>query len=411
MSRITRTRITRTRIAIAAMAALAISFGGPAANAYWQTLGSNPGTAKAGAIAALAAPNTKTAPGGAADVSWTKGTTAGGQAVSGYTIDRYSSATGGTKVTAGPGCAGTITALSCTEANLSAGTWYYTVTPVLGSWVGPESARSGGVAVADSTAPDAPIFDPIQPVNIATTSTVSVGGTAEANSSVTVTVKDSATPQHSAPRTVSVGGDGRWTVTNFNLSGLTDGVITYTATAKDAAGNVSPPVSVLSTKDMVAPKVTAVALSNGQGTQAISDAGDKVTITFSEPLLSSTICGGWTSPSGSQTVSGTLTIVSVAKDKNSLTFASTDPACPSVAYGTVVIDGTYTAGGNLTFSSLLTWNPGLSQLTVTLGALTGGTPVTKNGNVTPTYTPAPGLTDVGRNPLPVDAVQGSNSKF
>jgi hypothetical protein len=282
---------------------------------------------------------------------------------------------------------------------------------MLGSWAGPESAPSGGVAVADTTAPDAPIFDPIQPVNIATTSTVSLGGTAEANSSVTVTVKDSATPQHSAPKTVPVDENGRWTVTNFNLSGLTDGVITYTATAKDAAGNVSTPASVQSTKDMVVPKVTAVALSNGQGAQAIPDAGDRVTITFEEPLLSSTICGNWTSPSGSQTVNGTLTIALVATDKNSLSFASTDPACPSVTYGKVMINGTYTAGSNLTFSSVLTWNPGTSQLSVTLGTLTGGSPASKNGNVTPTYTPASGLTDVAGNPLPVGPVQGSNSKF
>jgi Bacterial Ig-like domain len=404
------TRITRSRIAAAAVATLAISFGGPAANAYWQTLGSNPGTAKADAIGTMAAPMAS-ASAGAAAVSWAPGTTAGGKAVSGYTVSRYPTATGGTKVAAGPGCAGTVTALSCTETGLPSGTWYYTVTPMLGSWAGPESARSGGVVVADTKAPDAPVFDLVKPVNIASTSIVSVGGTAEANSSVTVTVKDSVTPQHSASKTVPVDGSGRWTVTNFNLSGLTDGVITYAATVRDAAGNVSAAASVVSAKDMVAPKVTAVALSNVQGTQAIPDAGDKVTITFSEPLLPATICGTSTTPSGSLTMSGTLAIARGVNDVNSMTFASTDPACPSVNYGTVAINGTYTNGADLTFSSVLAWSPGTSQLTVTLGTLTGGSPVTKNGNVTPTYTPATGLTDAAGNPLPVTPVQGSPSRF
>jgi hypothetical protein len=403
-------RITVTRIAVAAMAALAISSGGPAASAYWQTLGSNPGIAKADAIAAMAAP-TASASAGAASLSWAPGTTAGGQAVSGYTVARYSSSTGGSMVSAGGACAGIVTATSCTEAALPSGTWYYTVTPRLGSWAGPESVRSGGVAVADTTAPDAPIFGPVQPVNIATTSTVVVGGTAEANSSVTVTVKDAVTPQHSASKTVLVDGNGKWTVSNFSLAGLTDGAISYTATARDAAGNVSLPASVQSTKDMVAPRVTAVALLNGQGTQAIPDAGDKVTITFSEPLLPSTICGSWTNPSGSPTLNGTLTIAWVATDQNSVTFASADPACPSATYGSIAINGTYTTGANLTFSSVLTWNPGTSQLSVTLGSLTGGSPVAKNGNVMPSYTPAAGLTDPAGNPLPAGPVQGSNSRF
>jgi hypothetical protein len=96
---------------------------------------------------------------------------------------------------------------------------------------------------------------------------------------------------------------------------------------------------------------------------------------------------------------------------NALSFTSTDPGCTAFRFGSVALSGNYSAGGNLTFSSSLTWNPATSQLTITLGSLTGGSPTTKNGNVTPTYTPSSGLTDGAGNPLPVGPVPGTNSKF
>jgi hypothetical protein len=398
----------KARIAGVAAAALVISWGAPAANAYWQTLGSNPGGATADSILAVAAP-TPSAAAGAAVVSWVQSTTAAGRPVSGYTVARYPSATGGVMVAAGGACAGTITTLTCSEAALPAGTWYYTVTPLLASWAGPESARSGGVAAGDTTAPDAPTISAPTIVNIANASSVPVSGAAEAGSSVTVTVTDSATPQHTATQILSTNAAGQWTAANFNLSTFKDGTITYTATAKDAAGNVSAARSAQSTKDTVAPSVSVggVVLSNGGGVQFTPDAGDKLVVTFSEPLLPSSICGNWTSSSGSQTVNGTVTIAG----GNALSFITTDPGCPAVRFGSVALNASYSAGGNLTFNSSLAWNPATSQLTVTLGSLTGGSPIIKNGNVMPTYTPSSGLTDGAGNPLPVGPVPGTNSKF
>lgn len=398
----------KVRAAGVMAAALVISFGGPAASAYWQTLESGPGSARADSILAIAAP-AATASAGAAAVSWTQGTTAAGRPVSGYTVARYSSATGGTKVAAGGACAGTITALNCSEPALPAGTWYYTVTPALASWAGAESARSAGVSAGDATAPDAPTISAPAIVNIANASSVPVSGAAEAGSSVTVTVTDSATPQHTATQILSTNTAGEWTAANFNLSTFNDGTITFTATAKDAAGNVSAARSAQSGKDAVAPSVSAggVVLSNGGAVQFMPDAGDKVVLTFSEPLFPPGICGSWTNSPGIQSVNGTVTIAS----GNALSFAATDPGCPAVRFGSVSFNGSYSAGGNLTFNSSLTWNAATSQLTVTLGSLTGGTPTTKNGNVTPTYTPASGLTDVAGNPLPIAPVPGTNSKF
>ncbi|WP_248758629.1 hypothetical protein [Pseudarthrobacter sp. SSS035] len=393
----------KARLAGVLAAALVISWGGPAANAYWQTLSSNNGGARADSILGIAAP-TASASAGAASVSWPSSTTAGGKSVSGYTVARYSSETDGTKVAAGGGCLGTVTALGCSEAALPAGTWYYTVTPVLGSWAGPESARSGGVAAADTTPPNTPNITVPAMITSATAGSVTVSGTAEAGASVTITVKD-AGAAHTTSQTV-VAESGAWSAI-FNLSTFNDPTISYSAVAKDAAGNVSlTAATATSSKDTTAPKVTAVALDNG-GTHFTPDAGDKVTLTFSERLLPASICSTWQDVPGSQTVNGTVTMTA----GNSLKFASTDPGCPSVRFGTVALNSSYSTGGDLTFNAVLAWNPGTSQLTVTLGSLITGIRDTKNGNVMPTYTPAAGLTDKVGYPLATTPFAGSNSKF
>ncbi len=80
-------------------------------------------------------------------VSWSPSTMANGDAVSGYTIQRYDAATL-TLQTTGAGCVGTLTTTSCTETRVPAGTWVYSVIPrFAANWRGPESARSTSVTV------------------------------------------------------------------------------------------------------------------------------------------------------------------------------------------------------------------------------------------------------------------------
>ncbi|WP_252513163.1 Ig-like domain-containing protein, partial [Acinetobacter oleivorans] len=83
------------------------------------------------------------------------------------------------------------------------------------------------VVTIDTTAPNAPVLDPIN-------ATDPVTGTAEAGSTVTVSVPDGTTA------TVVAGTDGSWSVAN--PGDLTDGQ-TVTATATDPAGNTSLPGS------------------------------------------------------------------------------------------------------------------------------------------------------------------------
>lgn len=84
--------------------------------------------------------------GSSVTVSWTA-SSLGGAPVPGYVVKAYDAATN-TPRTVGASCAGTVTSTSCTESNVAAGTWRYTVTPTDASWSGGESAKSASVTVA-----------------------------------------------------------------------------------------------------------------------------------------------------------------------------------------------------------------------------------------------------------------------
>src|SRR6185312_168121 len=122
---------------------VAVCAGPGAAHAAWSGTGTVSGQAQAATMPAGAAP-TVSAAGHSVTVSWTGGALLG-QSVSGYTVKRYTA--GGAAQAIGSGCSGTITALSCTESSVPAGTWTYTVTPLLYGWTGTESAPSAAVTV------------------------------------------------------------------------------------------------------------------------------------------------------------------------------------------------------------------------------------------------------------------------
>ncbi len=111
-----------------------------AAHALWSiTSGSGgSGAAQATILDPGAAPDVVSS-GSSMIVTWDATTLQNGQAVSGYLVKRYS--TDGQAQGIGSDCAGVIAGLGCIEANVPAGDWYYTVTPVVGAhWTGPESA-------------------------------------------------------------------------------------------------------------------------------------------------------------------------------------------------------------------------------------------------------------------------------
>ncbi|MCZ2937872.1 Ig-like domain-containing protein [Acinetobacter baumannii] len=110
------------------------------------------------------------------------------------------------------------------------------------------------VVTIDTTAPNAPVLDPIN-------ATDPVTGTAEAGSTVTVTYPDGTTA------TVVAGTDGSWSVPN--PGNLVDGD-TVTATATDPAGNTSLPGTGTVSADITAPVVALDDVLTNDSTPALT---------------------------------------------------------------------------------------------------------------------------------------------
>jgi hypothetical protein len=411
----------RSRIAVVVAGIALLSWAGPGANAFWTTV--SPGgsaSAAADAVAAGATPSA-TVSGGNVTLAWNASTTLAGRPVGGYAVTRYAS--DGTKATIGGTCAGNGPAgLGCVDQGVPTGTWYYTVTPVLGPWQGAESARSAGAAV-DTTPPAAPTVTAPAYVNTANVTSVPVSGTTEAGASITLTVTDSGPPAHNVTATVTANGSGAWNAA-VNLTSLNAGTVTYRAVATDTAGNQGNPAApgtATSVKDVTAPAVSNVTLIDFAGTQKTIgklDSKDKVTIQFSEALDASTICSNWAAAANG-TLSGDNQVTVNISSTNVLSVVVPGTACPTVRIGTVALGATYYGSGTLSYkgtgsnASTLNWDAASKTLTVMLGALVpGGSPNNANQQpAVPSFTPEVGIKDAAGNALAVTTVLGSSSSF
>ncbi|WAH98348.1 OmpL47-type beta-barrel domain-containing protein [Arthrobacter sp. MMS18-M83] len=258
----------RRRVTWTLLAVLFISWGGPAASAFWQSLSSsNFGAAKADTMPQGGAP-VASLNGTNTTVNWAAVATPGGHAVAGYTVARYSSPSGGTKIAAGGGCAGTVSGLSCVEQNLPGGTWYYTVTPVISLWTGAESVRSAGVTV-DTTPPT---------VGVTSISPAPNGAGFNRTSTVTVNLAAVDNTGGSGVANIKYSVDGGTTVTvnaataAVNVSGG-DGTHTVSYFATDVAGNASTPQTQTVKIDTILPVVGVTSISptpNSRGYYATS---------------------------------------------------------------------------------------------------------------------------------------------
>jgi len=139
----------RGALVVATAVAVVASISG-VAWAYWTAQATNVPTYSYADSVGTGNQPTATVNGTSVGLSWPASTTAAGRDVGGYLVSRYPGASGGSATAAAQGtCAAIpVTALTCTEANVPAGTWYYAVTPILGSWRGNESPRSTGAPVA-----------------------------------------------------------------------------------------------------------------------------------------------------------------------------------------------------------------------------------------------------------------------
>jgi hypothetical protein len=188
-----------------------------------------------------------------------------------------------------------------------------------------------------------------------------------------------------------------------------DGAYTIGAKTNDAAGNASALSATQTvTIDNTTPTVTGVVLANGTtSTMGQADAGDTLTVTYSEVLNATSICSGWTN-GATQTATATVTI----SPGDALTV--TGASCGTLNFGSVALGGNYdsSGGNNRTWTASITWNP--SSDTFQVGFTSngnGGTEGTAQTNHTPSYSPNTNLTDVAGNAISGSAVNGTSSHF
>jgi hypothetical protein len=127
------------------LAVLAVLVAPSAAGAAWPSIGAGGQAARAISLPGGSTPSASVS-NRSVTVSWSASALPGGAQVAGYQVRRYSA--GGTLQSIGSGCSGTVSATSCTETAVPAGTWRYAIVPVQGNWTGAESSRSTSVTVA-----------------------------------------------------------------------------------------------------------------------------------------------------------------------------------------------------------------------------------------------------------------------
>jgi hypothetical protein len=234
------------------------------------------------------------------------------------------------------------------------------------------------VASLDTAAPGLPVISGISPDTgtsatdgITSAATVVVSGTAEAGS--TVTLYDDGT----LVATVAADGSGKWT-TASNIT-LAQGVNNLTATATDAAGNISAPsaifVATLDTTAPAAPAISGISPDNGtsaaDGTTNVASVAVKGTAEAKSAVklydganLVATVAadanGNWTTASNITLTQGVNNLTATATDAvnhisatSEIFVATLDTAAPTVSS---VITNPSTANLNAGKSVTLTVN-------------------------------------------------------
>lgn len=315
-------RLPSVRLAWIVAAVLLLLGTATMAYAYWASITSS---SNAAAAADALSPGSKpavAANGTAVSVTWAGGTTVNGHPATGYTVTRYSEATGGTGSAATGGCAGTVTTLTCTEQSVPGGVWYYSVTPAIALWTGEESPRSTGIST-DAAAP------------VATVQSVSpTPNTAEWNNTspvtVTITADDGAAGSGVASITYTLDGGAQQTVSGASatvpVSGDGTHMVSYFATDNSGNAGAAQTYTVqIDTATPAAPTLTAPAYVNianvaSVGVSGTTEPGGTISLTASDPgAANSVTISATASGSGAWSASPDLT----ALNQGAVTYSAT----------------------------------------------------------------------------------------
>jgi hypothetical protein len=205
------------------------------------------------------------------------------------------------------------------------------------------------------------------------------------------------------------------------VSGATgNGTVTATVTvgaAQDAAGNGSTASSSADnsvTLDTTAPTALLVSTLNGGATGGLPDQGDSVSLTFSEPINTASVLGGWTGAATGVVVraadggsgSDSLTIFN-ASNTTQLALGSLDLGSKTYFTGNV----TFGASGTASSMTAVTTN-GTTTITITFGTVSDATktgPDSPNGRSIVTWTPSATVTDLAGNNLNASTHPATNN--
>jgi hypothetical protein len=181
----------------------------------------------------------------------------------------------------------------------------------------------------------------------------------------------------------------------------------FSVTATDAAGNSRVSTDYPVTSDNVAPSGTDVQTANGTGTLGKPDAGDVLTLMFSETIDPWSVMSGWTG--------GTTNVVVRINDGGSAddtltVYDSTNTT--QMALGSVDLASKSFVTSNVTFGasgtpSTIVQNAG--DISVTLGTPSASaSQVTTNSRIT--WTPSSSATDRAGNAMSTTVVTSSQPK-
>ncbi len=139
--------------------------------------------------------------------------------------------------------------------------------------------------------------------------------------------------------------------------------------------------------DTTPPTATSLATMNGGSKAGKAEPGDSIVITFSEPIVTTSIKAGW---------NGAPTPITVTLENNVPAYGDDDIVSFDVNLGVIDLGhDKYTNAPYSTFGAQMSWDEPTLTLTVVLtNTLTDNTRVGKKKVAT--YYPDPGITDTGR---------------
>jgi hypothetical protein len=252
----------------------------------------------------------------------------------------------------------------------------------------------------DNTAPTAGLTDPGSPLR----QTVTLNATAtDTGGSGVLNVAIERSP----------AGGGTWTnictdatspySCSWITTGVTDGSYDLRAVATDNAGNYATSTVTSRVVDNTAPTATDIQTTNAGTTVGRPETNDTITFTYSEQIAAASILAGWNGSSTAVTVrftnSGSSDTLEVWDSGNTAVLPLTGSA--------VALNGNYVTASAVFTATMVQSG---AAITVTLGALSSGTPTTAGGGGgTMSWTPSATATDVAGNACTTTAATESGA--